>query len=81
MLFRLERNPDFDDSGGCLGYQWIEVLAFYPWGIYPMKDHEGCWDIRCSAVCRTEHGLTQLGAGDIFDAEEAGEYRLVGNAT
>jgi len=61
-LFKLKQIATQDNI---LGYEWIEVLAIYPFQLAPMNKVAGRAEVRCTAVCRTECGVTFICMEDL----------------
>ena len=82
MLFRLERNPDFDPKSPSRTFarlwEWIEVLAIQPDKLVSSEEPHLAHvrRIECVYVCRTEEGLIRLDARSLWEAIEHDEYRL-----
>lgn len=76
MLFRLVQNPKLN-CHQMLAYEWIEVLAIDPFALGKPDENWGEWcqaTISTMYVCRTSHGLIQIGSDDIWEAIRMGEY-------
>jgi hypothetical protein len=61
-LFKLKQIATQDNI---LGYEWIEVLAIYPFQLAQMNEVSGRADVRCTAVCRTECGVSFICMEDL----------------
>jgi len=74
MLFRLERNPNFnrkDDEGWELGYKWLEVLAIEPGLAHPDDTSDLTYESASNFyICRSEDGIVRIPSDEIWTAIE-----------
>lgn len=79
MLFRLERNPDFNgqsSEGSEFGHQWIEVLAVEPWRLVQDKLQPEIRTVQNRYICQLDGTIARIQADALWTAIANGEYSL-----